>query len=52
MKKGVACDDGKGLHFFNEKLEKIISSRADTYAYSFSSNNGKIKEIKLNPIRL
>ena len=52
MKKGIACDDGVGLHFVNEKLEDIISSRADAYAYSFSSDNGKIKEIKLNPIRL
>ena len=52
MKKRIARDDGVGLHFFNEKIEKIISSKANTCAYSFSSDNGNIKEIKLNPIRL
>jgi dipeptidase E len=52
MKKGIACDDGVGLHFINNKLEKVISSKADSFAYSFMSNNKEIIEKKLNPIRL
>ena len=52
MKKGIACDDDVGLHFINNKLEKVISSKADSFAYSFMSNNNEIIEKKLNPIRL
>ena len=52
MKKGIACDDDVGLHFINNKLEKVISSKADSFAYSFMSNNKEIIEKKLNPIRL
>ena len=35
MKAGIACDDGVALHFVNEKLERIVSSRENKRAIRF-----------------
>lgn len=48
MKAGIACDDGVGLHFINEKLEKIISSRQNKHAYKFEMT-WMLKEMVFEP---
>ena len=35
MKGGIACDDGVGLHFINEKLERIVSSQENKHAFQY-----------------
>jgi len=52
MKEGIACDDGVGLHYINEKLEVIISSRATTFAYKYTLENKALNEEKIAPLRL
>jgi len=52
MLPGFACDDGVGLHFINEKLVKIITSRKDTYAFKFEVLDGQLIEEKLTPLFL
>lgn len=52
MKAGYACDDGVGLHYVNEKLEKIVSSRPNAKARFFSVNNNVLDEEIIKPIFL
>ena len=52
MKGGFACDDGVGLHFINEKLEEIISSRPIGKAYRYRLKNEVLCEEKIEPLRL
>jgi len=52
MKNGFACDDGVGLHFINEDLKAVISSRATGYAYKFKLENKVLGEEKIEPVRL
>jgi peptidase E len=52
MKPGIACDDGVGLHYVNEKLEAIVSSRAKGLAYEYSFKEETLLELVLNPRRL
>ena len=49
MKEGYACDDGVGLHYINEKLEKVISSRKDAKAYCFKSEKRNLIEEIIEP---
>lgn len=42
MKTGYACDDGVGLHFINESLISVISSRPNAMAYKISKNHEEI----------
>ncbi|MEM6320007.1 MAG: peptidase E [Bacteroidota bacterium] len=52
MKEGIACDDGVGLHFINERLQAIISSRANGFAYQYTLENNILGEQKMEPIRI
>ena len=52
MLEGLACDDGVGLHFVDEHLEKVVSSRSEGAAYLFSVNKGELIEERLEPTRL
>jgi dipeptidase E len=49
MKAGIAADDGCGLHYINEELFKIISSRKNAGAYSFKKKDGKLIEKEFIP---
>ncbi len=52
MKGGFACDDGVGLHFINEHLEAIISSRANAFAYQYNLKDKALSEEIIEPLRL
>lgn len=52
MLGGIACDDGVGLHFVDEHLEKVVSSRSEGAAYQFRLEKGKLIEELLEPTRL
>lgn len=44
LMNGIATDDGCALHYIDEKLFKIISSRQTAKAYSFSRQSNKTTE--------
>lgn len=48
LKNGIATDDGCALHYINEKLHRIVSSRQTAKAYSFTRKSGKTVEKILN----
>ena len=52
MKAGYACDDSVGLHFVDEKLEHIIASTQNSFAYRYWVEKDVLKREKLTPIRL
>lgn len=52
MKDGFACDDGVGLHFVNEGLKAVVSSRVTGNAYKYKLENKVLSEEKIEPIRL
>ncbi len=47
MKDGYGTDDGVALHFVNEKLKKIVSSRQNASAYKLHKEGESIIETKL-----
>jgi dipeptidase E len=49
---GYAADDGVGLHFVGNKLEKIVSSRPQAKAYRVEKLDGTVTETVLEPIYL
>ncbi|MBE9213324.1 peptidase E [Plectonema cf. radiosum LEGE 06105] len=49
---GYAADDGVGLHFIGDKLDKIISSRPQAKAYQLEIIGNNVKETILEPIYL
>ncbi|SOC35209.1 Type 1 glutamine amidotransferase-like domain-containing protein [Ureibacillus acetophenoni] len=48
LKQGIAADDGVGIHYVNEKIVKIISSRPNAKAYQVSISNGILVEEQLD----
>lgn len=48
LKQGIAADDGVGIHYVNEKIVKIISSRPNAKAYQVSISNGILVEEELD----
>lgn len=46
---GVAADDGVGIHYVDQDIHRIISSRPNTNAYRVECINGVITETKLVP---
>ncbi len=42
--EGVAAEDGVALHYIGEKLEHVVSSRAEAKAYSVRKDGDQIKE--------
>ena len=49
---GHAADDGVGLHFINETLAKVVSSRPQAKAYRVERQDGIVQETVLEPIYL
>lgn len=49
MPGGIACDDSVGLHFVDEVLAKVISSRPEASAYRIQMKNGQLNEKKILP---
>lgn len=49
---GYAADDGVGLHFVDNKLENIVSSRPFAKAYQLAKLDGTVTETVLEPIYL
>lgn len=52
MKPGIACDDGVGLHYVNEELIRVVSSRSNAQAYSFHKYGDEFQEKILKPNQL
>ncbi|MBM7553870.1 peptidase E [Thalassobacillus pellis] len=46
IKPGVAADDGVGIHFVDDEVSKIVSSKPDAKAYKVFYDKG-VKEIEL-----
>ncbi len=49
MPGGYAADDGVALHFVDEKLHRIVSSRPDARAYEVKVKKGIVRETELVP---
>lgn len=47
LKTGYAADDGAALHFIDDELARVVSSREEAYAYRVESKGGKVQETKL-----
>jgi dipeptidase E len=52
LKNGYAADDDVALHFVNDRLEKIVSSRPDAKAYRVEKFGDSVEETTLDPIYL
>lgn len=52
IKDGMAADDGVAIHYLNEKLYQVVSSRPDAKAYCVKNVNGTVKEEVMDPIYL
>ncbi|BAZ32964.1 hypothetical protein NIES4074_54720 [Cylindrospermum sp. NIES-4074] len=50
--EGYAADDGVGLHFIDNQLEKIVSSRSQAKAYRLEKVGDTVTETILEPIFL
>jgi peptidase E len=46
---GIACDDGVALHYKDEKLDRIVSSRPNARAYRLSIDSDRVNETELIP---
>lgn len=49
MKDGLACDDGVGAVFENEKFVEFVSSRPNASGFFVKKVDGKIEETKVQP---
>jgi dipeptidase E len=47
IQSGIAADDGVALHYINEELKNIVSSRSTAHAYRVEESRGEIVEVKL-----
>lgn len=52
IKDGIAADDGVAVHYVNEELYKVVSSRPNAKAYFVQKVNGKVTEQVIDPIYL
>jgi dipeptidase E len=43
MRPGFAADNGTGLHFVDDRLERVVSSRPSAQAYEMSAVDGRIE---------
>ena len=46
---GTACDDGVGLHYRDQELHRIISSRPNARAYRLDVDGHHVQETELTP---
>ena len=49
ISQGYACDDGVALHFVEDRLVNIVSSRPVAMAYFLTKNNSQVQQNPLNP---
>jgi dipeptidase E len=49
---GIACDDGAGAHFIDERLERIVSARPNARGYLVERIGGEVRESVLEPVGL
>jgi dipeptidase E len=49
LKPGLACDDGAALHFIDDSLHRIVSSRVSARAYRLTVEKNSAKEQELIP---
>ena len=47
MKPGYACDNGAGIYFVDNKVERVVRTRKDAKVYYVSAVDGKIVEKEL-----
>ncbi|KAA0546634.1 peptidase E [Bacillus sp. BGMRC 2118] len=47
IKEGLGVDDGAGIHFINENIVKVVSSRPNARAYEVKKNGNLITETPL-----
>ncbi|SHF22569.1 Peptidase E [Seinonella peptonophila] len=52
MTDGYAADDGVALHYINESLHRVVSSRENAKAYSVKKEEGSVVESEVRPIYL
>ena len=52
ISEGYAADDGVGLHFVGDRLEKIVSPRPNAKAYQLKKLDKTVEEIPLTPTYL
>lgn len=50
--EGYAADDGVGLHFIGDRLEKIVSSRSHANAYKLEKIGETVRETMIEPTYL
>ncbi len=43
LKAGIAADDGVAIHFIEQDIHKIVSSRVNAKAYKVGLDNEKIE---------
>lgn len=49
---GIAADDGVGIHYLDQDIHRVISSRQHARAYCIESRGGIIAENELVPVFL
>lgn len=52
IKSGIAADDGVALHYINDELHKVVSSRPNAKAYRVQKIDGKATETAMDPFYL
>jgi peptidase E len=52
IRPGYAADDGVGLHFIGERLERVVSARLNAKAYRVELAEGAVRETPIEPIPL
>jgi len=52
IRDGIAADDGVAIHYINERIHQIVSSRSNAKAYRVKNVDGQAVEQVLEPIYL
>jgi dipeptidase E len=49
IQEGIACDDGVGLHFIDNDLSHLVSSRIGAKGWKLTLKNGQVEEAVMEP---
>jgi dipeptidase E len=52
ISRGMAADDGVALHYYDDEIYRVVSSRPQARAYDVNFIDGKVKETEVMPIYL
>jgi dipeptidase E len=52
IENGIAMDDGAGVHYHEDKVYKVISSRPQAKVYQLEYRDNQVREIEIKPIYL